>query len=162
MKHRLRLHVVVLLLAVVCQSVTAWVTPYRHRSTPRRLFSTPPPSEQDSENNSENDSENNSESNEKPVESSREDIESSAAMPDKVTSVESSSTESKPVVAERTSFDDAGASLMDQADQKRMEEMGDFDANPAVRRMLSLVEFWFTLVCIYLLRVSSSANPAVC
>jgi hypothetical protein len=34
----------------------------------------------------------------------------------------------------RTSFSDAGSSLMDIADQKRMEDMGDFDDNPAVRQ----------------------------
>lgn len=30
------------------------------------------------------------------------------------------------------SFDDAGRSLVDEEDQKRMEEMGDFDDNPSV------------------------------
>lgn len=33
---------------------------------------------------------------------------------------------------ERTSFDQAGQSLMDEEDRKRLEEMGDFDSNPAV------------------------------
>lgn len=34
----------------------------------------------------------------------------------------------------RTSFGQAEASLIEEADRKRLEEMGDFDANPAVRR----------------------------
>ena len=33
---------------------------------------------------------------------------------------------------ERTSFDQAGASLIEEEDQKRMQEMGDFDTNDAV------------------------------
>lgn len=36
-------------------------------------------------------------------------------------------------VVDRTTFDQAGASLIEEDDQKRMEQMGDFDANPAVR-----------------------------
>jgi hypothetical protein len=32
----------------------------------------------------------------------------------------------------RTTFDQAGKSLIDEEDQKRLEQMGDFDANPAV------------------------------
>ena len=34
---------------------------------------------------------------------------------------------------ERTSFDQAGASLIEEEDQKRMEQMGDFDSNDSVR-----------------------------
>lgn len=34
---------------------------------------------------------------------------------------------------ERTSFDQAGASLIEEEDVKRMENMGDFDSNPNVR-----------------------------
>lgn len=34
---------------------------------------------------------------------------------------------------ERTSFDQAGRSLMDEEDRQRMEQMGDFDLNPSVR-----------------------------
>jgi hypothetical protein len=37
------------------------------------------------------------------------------------------------VVPQRTTFDQAGKSLMDEQDNKRMEAMGDFDANPDVR-----------------------------
>ena len=33
---------------------------------------------------------------------------------------------------DRTSFDDAGRSLLDEQDMKRMNEMGDFDVNPNV------------------------------
>jgi len=33
---------------------------------------------------------------------------------------------------ERTSFDQAGASLIEEEDQKRMEQMGDFDSNSSV------------------------------
>jgi hypothetical protein len=35
--------------------------------------------------------------------------------------------------ARSSSFDEAGRSLVDEDDQKRMEEMGDFDSNPDVR-----------------------------
>jgi hypothetical protein len=38
------------------------------------------------------------------------------------------------VSPQRTTFDQAGKSLMDEQDNKRMEAMGDFDANPNVRR----------------------------
>lgn len=34
---------------------------------------------------------------------------------------------------ERTTFDEAGRSLVAEEDQARMEEMGDFDENPSVR-----------------------------
>jgi hypothetical protein len=33
---------------------------------------------------------------------------------------------------DRTTFDQAGASLIEEDDQKRMEQMGDFDLNPSV------------------------------
>jgi hypothetical protein len=33
---------------------------------------------------------------------------------------------------DRTTFDQAGASLIEEDDQKRMEQMGDFDLNPGV------------------------------
>lgn len=33
----------------------------------------------------------------------------------------------------RTSFGQAEASLIEEEDRKRLQEMGDFDANPAVR-----------------------------
>jgi len=33
---------------------------------------------------------------------------------------------------ERVSFADAGDALIDQEDDERMEQMGDFDTNPAV------------------------------
>lgn len=36
---------------------------------------------------------------------------------------------------QRTSFDQAGASLIEEEDNKRMESMGDFDANPNVREL---------------------------
>ena len=36
-------------------------------------------------------------------------------------------------VIRRTSFDQAGASLIEEEDRKRLEEMGDFDSNPSVR-----------------------------
>ena len=35
-------------------------------------------------------------------------------------------------IIDRTSFDDAGRSLLDEQDMKRMNEMGDFDVNPNV------------------------------
>jgi hypothetical protein len=41
-------------------------------------------------------------------------------------------TASTPTI-DRTSFDDAGRSLLDEQDLKRMNEMGDFDVNPNVR-----------------------------
>jgi hypothetical protein len=37
-----------------------------------------------------------------------------------------------PTIIDRTSFDDAGRSLLDEQDMKRMNEMGDFDENPNV------------------------------
>ena len=37
--------------------------------------------------------------------------------------------------SERTSFEDAGNSLIDQEDNEKMEAMGDFDSNPAVSAM---------------------------
>jgi hypothetical protein len=47
------------------------------------------------------------------------------------------STEPNPtpqsVLPQRTTFDQAGKSLMDEQDNQRMEAMGDFDANPDVR-----------------------------
>src|SRR3569832_1997358 len=36
---------------------------------------------------------------------------------------------------DRTTFDQAGASLIEEEDRARMEQMGDFDANPSVRRV---------------------------
>jgi hypothetical protein len=35
----------------------------------------------------------------------------------------------------RTSFGQAEASLIEEADRKRLDDMGDFDANPAVRSL---------------------------
>ena len=35
---------------------------------------------------------------------------------------------------ERTTFDQAGASLIEEEDQKRLQQMGDFDSNDSVRR----------------------------
>jgi hypothetical protein len=43
-----------------------------------------------------------------------------------------SSSSSSPTVT-RTSFDDAGESIKNEADQDRMDSMGEYDANPAVR-----------------------------
>ena len=43
---------------------------------------------------------------------------------------------------ERTSFDQAGASLIEEEDQKRMEQMGDFDSNDSVRRSFVLRVVW--------------------
>jgi hypothetical protein len=40
---------------------------------------------------------------------------------------------------DRTSFDDAGRSLLDEQDTKRMNEMGDFDVNPNVSFFLFLL-----------------------
>jgi hypothetical protein len=40
---------------------------------------------------------------------------------------------SQSVLPQRTTFDQAGKSLMDEQDNQRMEAMGDFDANPDVR-----------------------------
>ena len=40
------------------------------------------------------------------------------------------------VEVKRTTFDDAGKSLIDEEDYKRMESMGDFDLNPDVSRIL--------------------------
>jgi hypothetical protein len=37
-------------------------------------------------------------------------------------------------VSDQTTFDDAGRSLMDEQDMKRMQAMGDFDVNPNVRK----------------------------
>ena len=39
---------------------------------------------------------------------------------------------------ERTSFDQAGASLIEEEDRKRMEQMGDFDSNESVRQCANL------------------------
>lgn len=36
-------------------------------------------------------------------------------------------------VVQRTSFDQAGKSLVEEEDKKRLDEMGDFDSNPNVR-----------------------------
>lgn len=60
--------------------------------------------------------------------------------PDATTSPDSSSSASPSMSpgSDRTTFDQAGASLIEEQDRKRMEEMGDFDANPAVR------SFWFS------------------
>ena len=44
---------------------------------------------------------------------------------------------------DRTSFDDAGRSLLDEEDMKRMNEMGDFDVNPNV--CIDNI-FWFLLL----------------
>jgi hypothetical protein len=41
--------------------------------------------------------------------------------------------EDNDAAVDRTTFDQAGASLIEEDDQKRMEQMGDFDLNPAVR-----------------------------
>ena len=35
---------------------------------------------------------------------------------------------------DRTSFDQAGKSLIEEEDRQRMEQMGDFDTNPDVRK----------------------------
>jgi hypothetical protein len=42
--------------------------------------------------------------------------------------------EDNDAAVDRTTFDQAGASLIEEDDQKRMEQMGDFDLNPAVRK----------------------------
>ena len=36
-------------------------------------------------------------------------------------------------MVQRTSFDQAGKSLVEEEDKKRLDEMGDFDSNPNVR-----------------------------
>ena len=43
--------------------------------------------------------------------------------------------EEKPekTVVSRTSFDEAGESLRNEEDDERLNQMGDYDANPAVR-----------------------------
>jgi hypothetical protein len=49
---------------------------------------------------------------------------------------------------DRTSFDEAGRSLLDEQDMKRMNEMGDFDVNPNVRLIFSrflLVQYAFCI-----------------
>jgi hypothetical protein len=38
-------------------------------------------------------------------------------------------TQSQPLT---TSFQDAGSAIVDEADEKRLKSMGDFDSNPAV------------------------------
>ncbi|EEC50205.1 predicted protein [Phaeodactylum tricornutum CCAP 1055/1] len=43
---------------------------------------------------------------------------------------ESGANDSDSEQAERTSFDDAGRSLIEEQDQERMDQMGDFDSNP--------------------------------
>ena len=48
-------------------------------------------------------------------------------------SVDESSDDSKEEAIDRTSFDQAGRSLMEEEDQQRLEQMGDFDSNPEVR-----------------------------
>jgi hypothetical protein len=40
--------------------------------------------------------------------------------------------EDEVAVDDRRSFADAGAALNDEDDQKKMDDMGDFDSNPAV------------------------------
>jgi hypothetical protein len=42
----------------------------------------------------------------------------------------------------RTTFDEAGKSLIAEEDNKRMEAMGDYDLNPDVSISVSPVEFW--------------------
>jgi len=44
--------------------------------------------------------------------------------------------EEEDTAVQRTSFDQAGASLIQEEDTKRMESMGDFDSNPDVRTCL--------------------------
>jgi hypothetical protein len=51
------------------------------------------------------------------------------------------------VSPQRTTFDQAGKSLMDEQDNKRMEAMGDFDANPNVR-LSSTSSKQHRLVCV--------------
>lgn len=48
---------------------------------------------------------------------------------------QSSEQEGNDDIVDRTSFDQAGRSLIEEEDQKRMEQMGDFDSNPAVRNV---------------------------
>lgn len=45
---------------------------------------------------------------------------------------DSSNSSSEEEIRKSTSFDDAGRSLIEEEDKKRMEEMGDFDSNPEV------------------------------
>jgi len=54
---------------------------------------------------------------------------------------------------DRTSFDDAGRALKEEADQEAMESMGDFDENPSVGTCIGRVIFFFC----HLLALSSSS-----
>jgi hypothetical protein len=41
--------------------------------------------------------------------------------------------EDDEITKTQTSFEDAGDSLKNEQDKERMDQMGDYDANPAVR-----------------------------
>ena len=56
------------------------------------------------------------------------------------------STEPNEDDIDRTTFDQAGASLIEEEDRKRMEEMGDFDVNPAVSHVVDV--FWLYKIII--------------
>ena len=61
--------------------------------------------------------------------SSSAEAKNSAALDD-----DSATSSATMPTVDRTSFDDAGRSLIDEQDMKRMNEMGDFDVNPNVSR----------------------------
>jgi hypothetical protein len=48
---------------------------------------------------------------------------------------------SSSTVTSSTSFDDAGETLKNEADQDRMDSMGEYDANPAVRSTVFFKSF---------------------
>jgi hypothetical protein len=52
----------------------------------------------------------------------------------------------------RTSFGQAEASLIEEADRKRLDDMGDFDANPAVR------SFGIRCLCKYVVKSGCHLN----
>jgi len=53
----------------------------------------------------------------------------------------------------RTTFDQAGASLIDEEDKKRMEEMGEFDSNPNVRNKIASHNEQRTSLAVLLLEI---------
>lgn len=58
---------------------------------------------------------------------------------------------------DRTSFDQAGASLIEEEDRKRMEQMGDFDSNESVSS--TFVSILVEMVVVVILSVQSTTLP---
>ena len=66
------------------------------------------------------------------TENEKNEASSSAANTSSASDDDSKTATAATPTIDRTSFDDAGRSLLDEQDMKRMNEMGDFDVNPNV------------------------------